>query len=255
VIPGHSGYAGLMIVLVHGVPETADLWNHLREGLDDASVALSMPGFGCPRPEGFGATKDDYVDWLVGELDGIEGPIDLVGHDWGAGLTLRVATAYGSMLRSWAADVANLLHPDYVWHDFAQIWQSPGAGEDFFRDQLAQPSSDQGALFEAFGVPSADAVALAGWANETMASCILDLYRSAMPNCHATWGQQVAPTAARGLVLLPSDDPFGNAAQSADVARMLGARHEVLDGSGHWWALQNPDQAAAVLNEFHATLT
>ena len=109
-------------------------------------------------------------------------------------------------------------------------------------------------MFEAFGVPSADAVTLAGWADETMASCILDLYRSATPNCYATWGQQVAPTEAPGLVLLPSDDPFGNAAQSADVARMLGARHQVLDGSGHWWALQNPTQAAAVLNEFHASL-
>ncbi len=243
-----------MIVLVHGVPETADLWNHVREGLDGTSVALSMPGFGCPRPEGFGASKDDYVDWLVGELDGIEGPIDLVGHDWGAGLTLRVATAHGARLRSWAADVANLLHPEYVWHDFAQIWQTPGAGEDFFRDQPAQPPGDQGAVFEAFGVPAADAAILAGWADETMGSCILDLYRSAMPNCYATWGQQVAPTVAPGLVLLPSDDPFGDAAQSADVARMLGARHEVLEGSGHWWALQDPAQAAVMLNEFHATL-
>ncbi len=151
-----------MIVLLHGVPETADLWNHLRQGLDGESVALSMPGFGCPRPEGFGASKDDYVDWLVVELDGIEGPIDLVGHDWGAALTLRVATAHGARLRSWVADVANLLHPDYIWHDFAQIWQTPGAGEDFFHDQLAQPSGDQEAVFEAFGVPSADAVTLAG---------------------------------------------------------------------------------------------
>ena len=252
---GRWRYAGSVIVLVHGVPETADLWDHLREGLDSASVALSMPGFGCPRPGDFGATKDDYVEWLMGELDRIEGPIDLVGHDWGAGLTLRVATAHGAGLRSWAADVANILHPEYVWHDFAQIWQTPGAGEDFFRDQLAQPTGDQGAVFEAFGVPSADASILAGWADETMASCILDLYRSATPNCYATWGQQVAPTAAPGLVLLPSDDPFGNAAQSVDVARMLGARHEVLDGSGHWWALQNPAQAAAVLNGFHASLT
>jgi pimeloyl-ACP methyl ester carboxylesterase len=253
MVPGHSGYAWLVIVLVHGVPETAELWNHLREGLDGASAALSMPGFGCPRPEGFGATKDDYVDWLVGELDGIEGPIDLVGHDWGALLTLRVATAHGARLRSWAADTANLLHPEYVWHDFAQIWQTPEAGEDFFRDQLAQAPADQGAVFEAFGVPSADAAALAGWADETMASCILDLYRSATPNCYATWGRQVAPTAAPGLVLLPSDDPFGNAAQSADVARMLGARHEVIAGSSHWWALQDPAQAAAVLNRFHAS--
>ena len=54
-----------------------------------------MPGFGCPRPAEFGATKDEYVEWLVAELEGMDGPVDLVGHDWGAGLTYRVATAHG----------------------------------------------------------------------------------------------------------------------------------------------------------------
>lgn len=72
------------VVLVHGVPETAALWDPLLAvlGRDDV-VTLQLPGFGCPRPAGFGATKEDYVTWLVGELEGIEGPIDLVGHDWG----------------------------------------------------------------------------------------------------------------------------------------------------------------------------
>ncbi len=243
-----------MIVLVHGVPETKDLWNHVRQHLEGESVALSMPGFGCPRPEGFGATKDDYADWLVGELDRIEGPIDLVGHDWGAALTYRVATAHGERLRSWAADVANVMHPDYTWHDFARIWQTPGEGEQFFRDQLASPPADQGAVFEAFGVPAADAVDLAGWADETMASCILDLYRSATPSVYASWGDVMTPTSAPGLVLHATDDPFGDEAKSSDVADMLGARQERLEGVGHWWALQAPGLAASVLTAFHASV-
>jgi pimeloyl-ACP methyl ester carboxylesterase len=123
-----------MIVFVHGVPETLVIWNKLRANLNAESVALSMPGFGSARPPGFGATKDEYVDWLVGELNQFEEPIDLVGHDWGAGLTYRVATAYGDRLRSWSADIANIMHPDYVWHDFARIWQTPGDGEAFFAD-------------------------------------------------------------------------------------------------------------------------
>ena len=47
-----------MIVLLHGVPETADLWADVRDNLDQPSVALRLPGFGCPRPDGFAATKD-----------------------------------------------------------------------------------------------------------------------------------------------------------------------------------------------------
>ena len=68
----------------------------------------------------------------------IEDLIDLVGHDWGAGLTYRVATAYGNRLRSWAADIGNIAHPDYEWHDFAKLWQTPGEGEAFVESQNAQ---------------------------------------------------------------------------------------------------------------------
>ncbi|MCU1351778.1 MAG: hypothetical protein JWM05_987, partial [Acidimicrobiales bacterium] len=94
-----------MIVFVHGVPETAAIWNKVRHAVGRESVALALPGFGCPRPEGFGATMDDYADWLLGEIDKIDGPIDLVGHDWGAGFTYRIATSHGDRLHSWAADV------------------------------------------------------------------------------------------------------------------------------------------------------
>ena len=83
-----------MIVLVHGVPESAALWDLLRAALAGESAALALPGFATPRPAGFGATKDDYVDWLVGEIEQFDAPVDLVGHDWGAALTYRVAVSY-----------------------------------------------------------------------------------------------------------------------------------------------------------------
>ncbi|MBV9170929.1 MAG: alpha/beta fold hydrolase, partial [Chloroflexi bacterium] len=79
------------IVLVHGNPETDAIWDDLRQhlGRDDV-VALSPPGFGAPVPAGFGATSDEYVAWLVGELEAMPGPVDLVGHDWGGGHVLRL---------------------------------------------------------------------------------------------------------------------------------------------------------------------
>ena len=130
-----------MIVFVHGVPETASIWDGVRDVISRESVALSLPGFGCLRPDNFSATKDDYVDWLVMELDRIDEPIDLVGHDWGAGLTYRVATAHADKLHSWAADIANIGHPDYVWHDFAKLWQTPGDGEEERKNHREHASS------------------------------------------------------------------------------------------------------------------
>jgi pimeloyl-ACP methyl ester carboxylesterase len=243
-----------VIVLVHGVPETDGLWRKLRSLLDAESVALSMPGFGCPRPHGFGATKDAYVAWLMDELDRIDGPIDLLGHDWGAGLTYRVATAYGDRLHSWAADVANILHPDYQWHDFARIWQTPGDGEAFFEAQLATPATERAQVFEAFGVGHEDALEIAAVPIEPMGGCILDLYRSATPNAYADWKEAWGPTRAPGLVLCPTEDPFGDQSQSRYVAQSLGARHELIEGAGHWWPVQAPDAAAAIYGDFLSSL-
>ncbi|HVB51541.1 MAG TPA: alpha/beta hydrolase [Acidimicrobiales bacterium] len=241
-----------MIVFVHGVPETQTIWNELRANLNAESVALSMPGFGCARPLGFSATKDEYVDWLVGELDQFDEPIDLVGHDWGAGLTYRVATAYGNRLRSWSADVANIVHPDYVWHEYAQIWQTPGDGEAFFANPRS--AQERGPGLEMLGVPHDDAVTMAEASDETMGACILDLYRSATPNLYAHWGDAFRPTFAPGMVMCPSEDPFGDAVKSREVAAMLGARHQMLDGLGHWWPLQAPERCAELLNEFIASI-
>jgi pimeloyl-ACP methyl ester carboxylesterase len=115
----------MTVVLVHGVPETARVWDRLRENLDRDSVALSLPGFGAPVPPGFGGGKDDHVAWLVERLRSVPGPVDLVGHDWGALLTYRVAPVFDVPLRSWAADVADILNESYVWHDLAGCGSRP----------------------------------------------------------------------------------------------------------------------------------
>jgi hypothetical protein len=148
------------------------------------------------------------------------------------------------------ADNLNGIMPDYEWHDFAKIWQTPGEGERFWADQLATSIDERAAIFEAFGVGHDDAVALALGGDETMAACILDLYRSAVPNTYADWSDSLHPTASPGLVLVPSDDPFGDEAASRQAADTLGAQVQALEGVGHWWALQMPAEAAAIVTGF-----
>jgi pimeloyl-ACP methyl ester carboxylesterase len=238
-----------VIVFVHGVPETATLWHGVREAIGRESVAVALPGFGTPRPTGFGATKDEYADWLVGELDRVAGPIDLVGHDWGAGLAFRVATAHGDRLRSWVIDCGSLPHPDYEWHELAKIWQTPEQGEAFVASMTAQTPEEQAPGLEALGVPHEHALAMAAASDATMGACILDLYRSATPNIHADWGP-LAPTAAPGLIVHPTADPFSIEPLARGVADALGARYATLDGVGHFWPYQAPERAAEVLTSF-----
>ena len=241
-----------MIVLLHGVPETADIWDDVRERLDGPSVALRLPGFGCPRPDGFSATKDAYVDWLIGELKQIDGPIDLVGHDWGAGLTARVGTKFPELVRSWAIDVPGIFHPDYVWHDIAKIWQTPGDGEAFFENQNASAPEERAPLLQGFGLDEKAALKLAGMGDPVMGTCILDLYRSALPNPHADWGDGYKKSDKPCLVILPSADPFTGAG-AAEVIETLGARTATL-AAGHFWPLQAPEAGANIITEFVASV-
>jgi pimeloyl-ACP methyl ester carboxylesterase len=243
-----------MIVFLHGVPETAAIWRKVQALIGEPSVALPLPGFGNPRPEGFGATKDDYVAWILDQLEAIGEPIDLVGHDWGAILTFGIALRHGGAIRSWAADVGSCVHPDYVWHAAAQLWQTPGDGESFFEAQDAQPVADRAAgLAMMFALPEEDALEMAAAGDAEMGGCILDLYRSATPNPHAHWGPLV-PTAAPGLILQATEDPFADPARSEEVAEALGASVARLEGANHFWPYTHPDEAAVVLTAFWGTV-
>jgi pimeloyl-ACP methyl ester carboxylesterase len=243
-------------VLVHGVPETPAIWDALREALDRSDVVtLQLPGFGCPRPDGFPATKEAYTDWLVGEVERIApgGPVDLVGHDWGAGFTVRLVSTRPELVRSWVADAVNLGDVDFEWHDFAKIWQTPGEGEEFFAQQLAAPVEERSATFEMFGVPHDAAVAMAAQIDQTMVDCILPLYRSAT-EVGREWAPDFRDIPAPGFALLPLDDPFLPHESGRKGAAAAGATVVELDGLGHWWMLQDPARGAAVLQEVWASL-
>lgn len=243
-------------VLVHGVPELPAIWDQLRSQLRrDDVVALQLPGFGCPRPEGFDATKEEYVAWLVAELEGLRSahPIDLVGHDWGGGFVVRLVSARPDLVRSWVTDAAGVGDANFEWHEFAKIWQTPGAGEDFFAHQLAQPVEERAGVFEQFGISRDQAVALAAGLDRTMADCILALYRSAV-DVGREWAPEFRDIPVPGLVVVPAQDPFLSADGARDAATRAGAEVADLSGLGHWWMLQDPARGAGMLEEFWASL-
>lgn len=244
-------------VLVHGVPETPAVWGCLRSHLGRSDVvALRLPGFGSPRPPGFRAAKEDYVDWLEGELERLraQGPVDLVGHDWGGGFVVRLVSARADLVRSWVTDAAGVGDGEFEWHQFARMWQTPGAGEDFWAQQLALPAVERGAALESLGLPHEEAVAMAGAVDRTMVDCILALYRSAV-DVGREWAPGFESVAAPGLVIVPSEDPFLAAGPARRAARRAGATVAELQGLGHWWMVQDPARSAALLEEFWASLS
>jgi pimeloyl-ACP methyl ester carboxylesterase len=247
----------MTVVLVHGNPETEAIWGPLVDALGMSDVVrLSPPGFGAPLPEDFPATYLAYRDWLEDELKRVDGPVDLVGHDWGGGHVINAVMHRPELVRSWASDVVGLFDPDYVWHDLAQVWQTPGAGEELVNTLLGGTVEDRAERMESFGIPADIATSIAAEQGPDMGRAILLLYRSAAQPAMAVAGRALENAAARpGLSLLATEDPYiGSADNRRRAADRAGARTEVLDGLGHWWMVQDPERGAAALTTFWESL-
>ncbi|MGQ0831774.1 MAG: alpha/beta fold hydrolase [Microthrixaceae bacterium] len=234
-------------VFVHGVPETPSVWAPLVSHLERDDVALlQMPGFGCPLPDGFDATMHTYAAWLADELTAFD-EVDLVVHDWGALLALRVLADQPANVRTWATDMGDL-GEDFRWHDTARVWQTPGDGEALIDGMVGATPADRAALLNAAGVPEADAPAMAAALDATMGRAILALYRSAV-DIGTEWGPGIDAIRGSGLVISSMEDPFRNPDRAQRLATRTGADIVELPGTGHFWMLEQPQRCAQILTE------
>ncbi len=251
----------MTIAFVHGNPETDAIWADLVDELTIRGVAdmvlLAPPGFGAPTPDGWGATRDEYRDWLVEQLVQLaaHGPVDVVGHDWGAGHVFGLLESRPDLVRSWACDCTGLIHPDYVWHDMAQLWQTPGVGEEVVKGMRAASREERVAMMTASGMSAVAAGDVAD-SLDGITDCILPLYRTgAQPAVSDLGSALCSMDLPPGLAIDPSEDPYvGPVGRAAEMAQRLGARHAPLDGAGHWWMCERPAEASTILMDFWAGL-
>lgn len=232
-------------VLIHGVPDTHRVWDDVRHQLTRSDVdAWDLPGFGgAPRPEGFGSTKEEYVDWLIDRLERIGEPVDLVGHDWGCLLTARVASLRPDLIRTWAGS-SGPVSAEYVWHPLAKIWQDPVEG-DRFMDELDAVSFATD-LVGNFQVPAESAEETARRMDGTMKDSILKLYRSA-ETVGAEWEPDLADVSAPSLVFWGALDPACPVEFGEKLAAAVRASRFLILDSSHWTVLQKPAEVAAAL--------
>lgn len=245
------------VVFVHGNPETPAIWGPLADALAARGVGpivrLAPPGFGAPVPDGFSPTMDGYADWLAGELATLaaDGDLDVVGHDWGAGHVFGALARRPDVFRTWACDIAGVLHRDYVWHDMAQLWQTPGVGEEAVAGLTAGSVEDKTAIFTALGLTDEMAADIAEAAGADMARCILELYRSAAQPAVGELGDRLATMSLPpGLVIDAVEDPYVPSALGNEIAARLGASVFPLVGRGHWWMVRDVDPVADALTAF-----
>ncbi|HWW59214.1 MAG TPA: alpha/beta hydrolase [Sphingopyxis sp.] len=241
-------------LFIHGVPDSPAIWRPLLAALDlrDTPVAVpALPGFTAPLPQAFPATKDSYADWAVGQAETLfaaHGPIDIVGHDWGALIAQRVAMLRPDLIRSWAISNA-VIDPDYRGHRLARIWNTPVLGELFMA--LSKPAKLAAGL-AAQGMPRDIAEEEAvQWAMKDKRRAILKLYRSAKGlSFEHDWARDIDKLPATGALIWGAGDPYVELSVGQRFAANTGTPLTVIEGAGHWAIAERPEEVAVALKAF-----
>lgn len=234
-------------IFLHGVPDTPTIWQPLIDRLGEPVSVPCLPGFCAPAPDGFGCSKDEYVQWLAQLLESRceqDGPVDLVGHDWGALFTLRAASLRPELIRSWAICGA-AIDPSYRGHLIARIWNTPMLGE------IAMALSGKPVIESSFrrgGLPAGLARQEASAWTPHMRSAILRLYRSANGlRFEGDWVDRLDRLPKRGLVVWGALDPY----VPLSVAERFAARHasklHIEADAGHWQIVERAETVAEAL--------
>ncbi|MGB9185910.1 MAG: alpha/beta hydrolase [Solirubrobacteraceae bacterium] len=237
---------GPPVVYLHSVPTSSDDWIGALER--SGGLAPDLPGFGRSGKGGhLEYSLPAYIDFLAGFLDAVQVQRPaLVGHGWGAAITLGFAQRHPERVRrlvivnamplldgfSWPAPVRRILRPF-----LGEVWM--GA---INQRRLAK------LLRSGAGTPDAwsDERVAAIWAqfDQGTQRAFLRLHRSIDAAGLAAAGSELERVTAPALVIAGQRDPWVDPAFAEVYAQRLpDAELERVAQAGHWPWL---DQAAVL---------
>jgi pimeloyl-ACP methyl ester carboxylesterase len=244
-------------VFVHGNPGSAEDWRRLlgHAGEVTRAVAPGLPGFGrADKPAGFDYTISGYAEFLHGCLDqlGVK-RAHLVVHDFGGPFAIEWASRHPAALASLVLINTPGLPTRYPWYLLARIWRTPVAGEllqatafpPVFKILIRRgnppdfPAAEVERMYRDFDAGTKRAV--------------LKLYR-ATPDIAAhtpRWRRALSRLDIPVLAIWGRHDPY----IPVEVAYMQRetfprAPVHILERSGHWPMLDDPDAVARLLMPF-----
>jgi pimeloyl-ACP methyl ester carboxylesterase len=245
------------VVFVHGNPGSSEDWARLisHVGHFARAVAVDQPGFGqADKPPTFEHTYEAHAAHLGRTLEvlGIR-RAHIVGHDLGGRWCLEWAANHPTQVGS-AVIVAGGVLLDYRWHYLARIWKRRWLGEAFmatgtrgvFRMILSRGNPQ--------GLPRAFVDRMYDDMDAGTKRAILALYRptsdwNARSYDLADTLQRVLRTPA--LIVWGWHDSYIPYAQAfRQRASLPDAQIEILDRSGHWPFVDDPEAMEAVVLPF-----
>ncbi len=256
------------VLLLHGVPQTAAVWARLLPELasDRVVIAPDLKGLGLSE------ARDPYdVPSVVAELAAlvlheVDGPVDVVGHDWGGSLALALAGARPELVRR-VVDVAgpyrqmNLLRAFHV-----PFFSLPVLPEVTFRlagERVVSSMIDYAWKSDAPMATAARDHYVASYAEPARVDAMLAYYRAttrprllAMASSVGGGDKREAPPtkvhAERSLVVWGAADPVIALSDGEAVVRDLGPSASMLSlpGVGHFPVEEAPDVVVPAIADF-----
>jgi pimeloyl-ACP methyl ester carboxylesterase len=124
--------SGVPVIMLHGFPENWRCWIHQIPALADAGFRVIVPdqrGYNLSdKPKGIKNYRvDELVKDVLGLIDSLQyQKVNLVGHDWGAGVAWMLAYQHPERLQR--LGILNVPHPlvfrRFVTRDLEQIRRS-----------------------------------------------------------------------------------------------------------------------------------
>jgi pimeloyl-ACP methyl ester carboxylesterase len=250
---------GRPVVLLHGFPDTGELWRNQVRALAGAGFRVIVPdmrGYGrSDKPAGVPAYA---MNALVADVAAVIADAGaerahVVGHDWGAGVAWAFATFVSERVDHLVT--MSVGHPATFWTDgyeqhekswYMLLFQFAGVAEEWL-------SANDWANFRRWGChPDADAVIAQLDANGSLTPA-LNYYRANVPpESFLRTGLELPAVQAPTMGIWSSGDMALTEAQMTRSERNVagGWRYERVDGAGHWLQLEAPDAVNALLLDF-----
>ncbi len=230
-------------LFLHGVPTCSDDWLPFLELI--GGVAPDLPGFGRSGKRGDGDyTMEGYDRFIEAFLDlaEIEGPVNLVVHDWG-GVGLLWAQRFPERVHRLVIMNTVPLGQTYRWHWIARMWRRRIIGELFMGStsrwalrKLLKPATT---LPE--GMPDHFLDSILDHLDQGTQRAILRLYRTSPSDKLLVAGTRLDEISAPALVVWGGHDPYIAAEHGRQYADMLPrATLRPVPQAGHWPWIDDP---------------
>lgn len=249
--------AGSPVLLLHGIPGSAQTWSPVAERLSSSFdvIVVDLLGFGASRRPGphvaelHAAAQAVAVDALVRELQ--LGPAVVVGHDFGGPTALLLHALRPRALSGIGLLATNAFTDTPIPFPLSTVtWPAVGV---LARRALFSTASLRMMLRQGRGSDSPALDPRAHLGDRTQRRAIATIFAGSLSDLAVLYGpveDELPQLSVPTFVGWGDHDPFFSLAQGERTAAAVGTQLRVYRGAGHFLPQERPDEVASDIEVF-----